>query len=124
MQLCDVTNEVMEWISTAPTSIIGNRRVLNFVILSFEIISNESLSELCNILEMLIYYPALLKPVRSLRNGIVAVNNYVVISHLISKGNNRAIYLIFPFPQGYYNDIVFSTGHYNDISQESATLFV
>ena len=67
VQIGNVNDEAIDWISTAPTATIGNQRVLDFVILSIK--GEDTLLEFCDILEKLIEHPALLKLVESLRNG-------------------------------------------------------
>ena len=67
VQIGNVNDEAIEWISSAPTAIIGNQRVLDFVILAIK--EEDALLEFCDIIEKLIEHPALLKLVESLRNG-------------------------------------------------------
>jgi len=75
IKLGNVSEEVIDWISTAPTATIGNQRVLDFVIMSIK--GEDSLLEFCDLLEKLIEHPALLKLVESLRNGnYVFLHNY------------------------------------------------
>ena len=86
VQLGNVNDEAIVWISTAPTSIIGNQRMLDFVILSIK--GEDSLLEFCDTLEKLIEHPALLKLVESLRNGTVMLLMYlcsiVIIDYLFT----------------------------------------
>ena len=81
VQLGNVNDDAVDWISTAPTSIIGNQRVLDFVILSIK--GEDSLLEFCDILEKLIEHPALLKLVESLRNGNVMLLMYLCVVMLL-----------------------------------------
>ena len=67
VQLGNVSDEAIEWISLAPTAAIGNQRILDFVLISIK--GEESLLEFCDVLEKLIEHPALLKVVENLRNG-------------------------------------------------------
>ena len=76
-----INDDAVDWISTAPTSIIGNQRVLDFVILSIK--GEDSLLEFCDILEKLIEHPALLKLVESLRNGTVMLLMYLCVAVLV-----------------------------------------
>ena len=78
VQLGNVSNEAIEWISLAPTAAIGNQRILDFMLISIR--GEESLLEFCDVLEKLIEHPALLKVVENLRNGNERCSMYFGIS--------------------------------------------
>ena len=84
VQLGNVNDDTIDWVSTAPTAIIGNQRVLDFLILLMK--GEDSLLEFCDLLEKLIEHPALLKLVESLRNGNCHCNvTNVVICCVITE---------------------------------------
>ena len=90
VQLGNVHDEAIDWISTASTATIGNQRVLDFIILSIK--GEESLLEFCDVLEKLIEHPALLKLVENLRNG-----NCVITIYMYAKNNVCACMCVLVF---------------------------
>ncbi|XP_065882545.1 uncharacterized protein [Dysidea avara] len=71
MQLGNVSSEKIDWISSAPNSTTGNQRILDYLLLAMD--GENSMLELCDLLEKLIEHPVLLKVVESLRNDLLEV---------------------------------------------------